>query len=46
MNAYSQWFFSDGWIFITALGATLGWFAGLRAYIVIVPLVLLAVLGK
>lgn len=46
MSAYSQWFFSDGWLGITALGAFLGWSVGLRAYIVVVPLVLLAVLGK
>ncbi len=46
MSSYSQWFFSDGWLVITALGAFLGWFVGLRSYIVVIPLVLLAVLGK
>ncbi len=43
MTEYSQWFFNDGWIFVTALGAGLGFAFGLRAYLVIIPLVAAAV---
>ena len=46
LNEYSQWFFADGWIAVTALGAVLGWTAGFRAYWVILPLIWLAVIGK
>ena len=46
MNAYSQWFFADGWLYVTALGMYLGWAIGIKAHLVIVPLVLLAILGR
>lgn len=46
MTAYSQWFFADGWMLVTAVGASLGWAIGLRAYFVILPLVLFAIMGK
>ena len=43
---YSQWFFQSGWLVVTALGIGLGWNIGLKGYWVILPLVLLAILGK
>ena len=47
MQAYSQWFFNEqGWVFVTALGAYFGWTIGLKAYFLIVPMVLIAVLGE
>ena len=45
MNAYSQWFFAEGWLYATGFGLCLGWTVGMKACLVIVPLVLLAVLG-
>jgi hypothetical protein len=46
INYYSQWFFQDGWIVVTALGIGLGWNIGLKGYWVILPLVFLAIMGK
>lgn len=46
MNAYSQWFFAEGWLYVTGLGMYLGWTVGMKAWWVPVPLVLLAVLGR
>jgi hypothetical protein len=46
INYYSQWFYQDGWILVTALGIGLGWSIGLKGYWVILPLVFLAILGK
>jgi hypothetical protein len=46
MIEYSQWFFKDGWIFITILGGIGGWYYGLKSYILIAPLVILAIAGK
>ncbi len=46
MQEYSQWFYQDGWILVTALGLGLGWTIGLRAYFVILPMVFLAIMGK
>ena len=46
MTAYSQWFFHSGWFLVTALGAYLGLIIGLRAYLIVLPLVLLAIWGR
>jgi hypothetical protein len=46
ISAYSQWFFQDGWLLVSALGVVLGWNIGLRGYYVIIPLVCFAILGK
>jgi hypothetical protein len=46
MNAYSQWFFSYGWMIVSAIGFGLGLRVGLKAYYVILPLVCVAVLGR
>ena len=46
MNAYSQWFFADGWLYVTALGMYLGWMVGLKACWVPAIFVGLAVLTK
>jgi hypothetical protein len=46
MNVYSQWFFDDGWLLITAIGAALGWQIGLKAYLFVLPAVLVAIIGK
>jgi hypothetical protein len=46
MQDYSQWFFNGmGWFYVTGLGAYLGWNFGLKSYILILPLVLIAILG-
>jgi hypothetical protein len=39
MNTYSEWFFSYGWLIVSAIGFGLGLRIGLKAYYVILPLV-------
>lgn len=46
MNVYSQWFFDYGWLLVTAIGAALGWEIGLKAYLFVLPAVLIAIIGK
>lgn len=46
ISEYSQWFFDDGWLFISIFGCVLGMQMGLRAYWFVGPAVLIAILGK
>lgn len=46
MNLYSQWFFDEGWMLVTVIGAAFGWNFGLKAYLIVLPAVLLAIMGK
>jgi len=44
MNNYSEWFFSYGWMIVSAIGFGLGLKVGLKAYYVILPLVCVALI--
>jgi len=46
MNAYSQWFFSYGWLIVSAFAYGLGLKIGLKGFYVILPLVFFALVGK
>ena len=47
MTAYSQWFFSIGWLGISAIGGFLAITRGLIfAYLFVIPCVLFALMGK
>jgi hypothetical protein len=46
MNAYSQWFFSVGWLYISVLSLWLGWTFGLKFLWVPVTVGLFAVLAR
>ncbi len=47
MSDYSNWFFNEkGWLYVSAFGAYLGWNIGLKSYFLVLPLVLIAILGK
>lgn len=47
MTAYSQWFFSIGWLGISAIGGVLAITRGLViAYLFVIPCVVFAIAGK